>query len=214
MKVVAKAGQEDHRRGDIALAQRVQHFEAVHLRHAPVQQNHVHALAGREKLKRRAAAGAVDDLEALALQLQGEGAPKIVVIVHHREPARGWGFGQQHRGGAIRLDRRNFFQSRHGWCASQVGLSGGRRSGDACATRGSSTYAPRSRDKEQPQMVTGEFATKGLRRLQGRREFPSFVPARTRHSPNEGGRSMDPERDAGSPWGGSESTSGRRTGAY
>jgi hypothetical protein len=90
--LVCQPSQKDHGRHGAALAQLAQHFQAVHVRHPPIQQDHVHAL-GAQELERSATARAGHGLKALIAQVEAESAAKIVVVIDHCHAYRSGGPG-------------------------------------------------------------------------------------------------------------------------
>ncbi len=84
--VIAEAGEEDDRCHDPTLTQLAQHLEAIHARHAPVQQYQVGGFTRSEMFQGRGAAGEGGDAESLVLQVEAEELAEIILVVHQYDP--------------------------------------------------------------------------------------------------------------------------------
>lgn len=78
--LVRQHGQEDHRNLDAAGPELAQHVDAVHLGHAPVEQDHVRVAAAQEIVERRGAAVEGDDLVSSSARFMPSDPEKVVVI--------------------------------------------------------------------------------------------------------------------------------------
>jgi hypothetical protein len=102
-------GDHDHRQaeGRMALANAPQHLQAVHFRHADVQQHQIEVLL-REARQGLGAVFHGTDLIAVALQLQGHEVAIHFHVVHHQQVTR--------RRGAARACLRGGGHGIKGWC--------------------------------------------------------------------------------------------------
>jgi hypothetical protein len=101
MGVVAECGQKDHRRRNAARAQFAQHLEPAHLRHPPVQEDHVGGFAGGEMLQSRASAAEARDIETLIHQMRAQGVAVQVVVIDEQHADAALGSGIAGRDGGL-----------------------------------------------------------------------------------------------------------------